>query len=77
MFVARLQRVDGDYFVMLPYDVVVQRDLRDGQIVSVVVEPIAEYAPIDATGSDSGDASWKLNDDSVTYDGDEEPDADA
>ncbi len=67
MFVARLDRVDGEYVIVVPHDIIIQQDLHAGQIVSIVVEPLADYENVDATSQQTLDARWKLNEDRSSY----------
>lgn len=67
MFVARLERIDGEYVVTVPHEVIVQQDFREGQTVSVAVESLSDYVSIDATTGEPGEVSWKLNEDGPAY----------
>lgn len=65
MFVTRLERIDGEYLVRLPRDVVVNRDLHEGQLVSVVIEPLDDYVSADPANDNVAEASWKLNEEAT------------
>jgi hypothetical protein len=67
MFVARLERVNGEYVITVPHDVVVDRDLHEGQVVSVMLEPLSDYARIEGSADDTAEPSWRLNEDAPTY----------
>ena len=67
MYVARLERIDGEYVVTVPHEVVVQGDLHEGQVVSVMIEPLDGYAKVDGEQSEPASARWKLNEEPSTY----------
>jgi hypothetical protein len=69
MFVTRLDRIEGEYVVVVPYEVVVREDLHEGQVVSITIEPLDEYAKVDGEQSEPASARWKLNEDRPTYPG--------
>jgi hypothetical protein len=69
VFVTRLTRVDGEYLITVPPDVVVQHDLHDGQVISVVIEPLNEYVNVNDETPEPARTRWKLNERATPYDG--------
>ncbi len=69
MFVTRLERIEGEYVVVVPHDVIVQGDLREGQVVSVMIEALDEYGKVDGEQSEPASSRWKLNEEESTYRG--------
>ena len=69
MFATRLERIEGEYVIVVPHDVVVQGDLRAGQVVSVLIEPMDEYAKVEGEKSEPASARWKLNEERPAYRG--------
>jgi hypothetical protein len=67
MFVARLDRIDGEYVVTIPHEVVVQNDLREGQTLSILVEPFSSYASVEAPATQDAEPTWKLNEKAADY----------
>jgi hypothetical protein len=69
MFITRLERIEGEYVVVVPHEVIVQGDLHAGQVVSIVIEPLDEYAKVDGEQSEPASARWKLNENGPSYRG--------
>jgi hypothetical protein len=67
VFIARVQRVGGEYFVAIPIDSVIERDLHEGQVVSVLIEAFTDYADVDVTFDEPDASAWRMNEDRPEY----------
>jgi len=61
MLLVRLERVDGEYVLRIPRHEIVQHDLREGQLLAVIVEPLADFGGIEGNPTKRGVENWKLN----------------
>ncbi len=67
MLLLKLERVDGEYILRIPKDQVVNHDLREGQLLAVVVEPVSDFGTIAVDESEQTTESWKLNETGSEY----------
>ena len=67
MLLAKLERQNGEYVLRIPKHEVVQHDLHEGQILAVIIEPLDEFASVDAEQSERRAESWKLNEAKQAY----------
>jgi hypothetical protein len=61
MLLAQLERQDDEYVLRIPRHEVVQHDLREGQILGVVIEPLEDFGAFEVDSSERQAESWKLN----------------
>ena len=67
MLIARLERIEDEYYLRVPRSTVAQLDIRDGQFVAVSIEPLDELASIDGDEAEKRVEGWKLNEPGSTY----------
>jgi hypothetical protein len=69
MLLLKLERVDGEYILRIPKEQVVNHDLREGQLLAVVVEAVSDFGTIAVDESEQTTESWKLNEERPSYGG--------
>ena len=67
MLMSRLERIDGEYFLRISKHDIVQHDLREGQLLAVLVEPLDDVDTIGFEATDRPAESWKLNEQGNRY----------
>lgn len=67
MLMARLERIDGEYVLRIPKHEVVQHDLREGQILAVIVESLDNFGTIGVEAPEHPAEIWKLNEPRQRY----------
>lgn len=67
MLMIRLERIDGEYILRVPTHAVALHDLREGQLLSVVLEPLDEFGVVEPDESERQAESWKLNETNQRY----------
>lgn len=61
MLLARIEKLGDDYIIRIPRDEIAQRDLRDGQVVNVMLEQFVELQRLEAEPVERPYDNWKLN----------------